>query len=129
MKNLQLIDVFSTPLDKRLTRLSVYSEGFWTFGSPRATESFRISDLTFLRSKKKFGILRNDQNDPARPAIIGNPGDYIVSDQQGNLRKITKKEFEILYPKKTFSQDNNLVNSRSLSNPDFLTKVVDKYKK
>ena len=128
MKDLQLTDVYTTRADKRMGRVSVYSNGFWTFGFPRFSSEETKDGVVYRRAMFRFGILSNDQNDPSRPKFLGKPGDYVVTGQTGEFSLVTSAEYDLLFPKKTKDTDPAYIQSSALKNPDFLTGVVEKYK-
>lgn len=128
MKDLQLTDVFSSRADKRKGRVSVYRNGFWSFGFPRLSSEGVVDGILYRRSMEKFGILSNDQNDPSRPLDIGKPGDYIAEGQGRQFSLVTAETYDILYPKKVSDTDEAYLGSSNLKDGDFLTGVVEKYK-
>lgn len=129
MKDLQLTDVFNTQQNKTLGRLSVYQNGFWSFGAPRYSESLFIDGVIYRRAMVKFGILTISQTNPANATIFGGPGDYISEGQGGVFQKLTTAEFRAIYPMKVKDTDPAYTKSTALKDPNFLTGVVEKYKK
>ena len=129
MKDLQLTDVFSPNADTSLKRLSVYQNGFWSFGAPRFSEQVVRDGIVYRRAMVKFGILSISQTNPANASIFGEPGDYISEGQGGVFQKLTAAEFAAIYPAKLKDTDPAYIKSTALKDPNFLTGVVENYKK
>jgi hypothetical protein len=116
---------YSNSSDSPLTQVSVYDSGRWSFA---ALDSPTYSNLTqdFYLISYKFGILRENQSDPATPAQIAEAGAYIAKDKMGSLTIIAADQVEKIFPRIITDVPVTPSTSASLTDPKFITNIVRK---
>lgn len=122
MTDIQLKTIFPRK-PSRLTSLAFYQNGRWQFGSLGNTAFVSDSDQKIYRIGVKFSLVSENENDPSRGLIIGQPGDYVGVDRLGTFSLITKEQYNYRFPKKskpTYTAET----SETLRDPNYITEIV-----
>jgi hypothetical protein len=125
MKDLTRQDLYRKR-NPRLTRLSVFRQGRWSFALP--TDVAKIErEATYYKIKLPFGVVFSTQRDPSKVFLRGNPGDYLVVGANGDLSILPKKQYGVFFePKASKSRViPKPINSNKLNDPNFLTNIIN----
>jgi hypothetical protein len=121
MKDLEEKDILNRTRQK-LTRFSIYLEGRWRFG--RLLSPTVIADnQSIFRMSVPFALVAANENNPRNASLLGRPGDYIASDNLGELSIITEAQYNLRFPKRR-KQPYRPETSEKLKGGDFITKTV-----
>ena len=122
MKDLELRDIIPRQASP-LVKLALYVNGRWQFGSVTDSGGLSSDDQTIYRVSVKFSLVGQNQNDPSRGTLFGEPGDYFGIDRLGHLSLLTQEQYEYRFPrekKPSYSADS----SESLKNKNYITEIV-----
>jgi|TARA_R100000455_G_C6256564_1_gene112345 hypothetical protein len=122
MKDLELRDLIPQK-PSPLVSLALYIGGRWQFGSVVESDAIPDDGQNIYKVSVKFSLVAQNQNDPSRGTLFGEPGDYFGIDRLGQLSLITQEQFEYRFPKKRkpgYSADN----SEKLRNKNYITEIV-----
>lgn len=124
MKDLDARDI----LDRRgtnPTKLSVRVNGRYQFAE-LAGPLFEKDGLTYYRIPYDFGVVNSRTQDPTIMLQRGKSGDYIAMDSFGELNIITKKTYDMMFPKSNSRPKVLPRDSKKLNDPNFITNIVRK---
>ena len=116
--------------NRTVNRISVQRQGQWVFATiPGENFSKRTKSQRFYLMTERFGLCTANQDNPQKTLVRGNAGDYIATAPNGNLIIVSKKDYNLRFPKDkpdtsvprltstTYSQDKR--------KQDVLKKTVD----
>jgi len=109
----------------RPTKLSVNKNGAYRFAE-LANPLFEKDGLTYYRISSKFGIVNERTNDPNILLQRGKSGDYVAVDSTGILTIITKKVYDMQFPKSNKRPVVLPSDSKKLKDPNYITNIVRK---
>ena len=124
MKDLDARDI----LDRRgtnPTKLSIRINGRYQFGE-LTNPIFEKDGLTYYRMPSDFGIVNSRTQDPNIMLERGKSGDYVAVDALGELNIITKKVYDMQFPKSNSRPKVLPSDSKKLKDPNFITNIVRK---
>jgi len=116
---------YSNSLDSPLTQVSIYDKGRWFFAT-LATPTYSNLTQNYYLISFKFGILRENQSNPATPAQLSEAGAYVAKDKMGMLSIVAADQIEKIFPRIITDVPVTPLTSTSLTNPNFLTSIVRK---
>mgnify|MGYP003632638951 CR=1 FL=1 len=116
---------YSNSLDSPLTQVSVYDAGRWFFATLASPTYSNLTQDFYLMSYK-FGILRENQIDPAAPAQMDEAGGYVAKDKMGMLSIVAADQIEKIFPRIITDVPITPLTSTSLTDPNFITNIVRK---
>ena len=103
-------------------RFSVFLNGSWFFANVLSRSLVQDTGLEkYYKINSKFGVVSNDEPDPKNTMFRGAAGDYLRVDYNNLLAVVSKKQFDILFPKKTQkpAQKPGAESSKRLQDQDF----------
>ena len=109
----------------RPTRLSVRRGGGYQFAE-LTNPLFEKDGLTYYRIPYEFGIVNERTTDPSIMLQRGKSGDYVASDSSGLLTLITKKVYDMQFPKSNKRPVVLPTDSKKLKDPNYITNIVRK---
>lgn len=79
--------------------------GVWRFATiDKDSFARETANQKFYVINEPFGLCNFDQDDPSKILFRGRPGDYVASDQEGNLTLVTLEDFRLRFPPKDETQ-------------------------
>lgn len=109
----------------RPTRLSVRRNGAYQFAE-LTNPLFEKDGLTYYRISHAFGIVNERTVDPNIMLQRGKSGDYVAVDSTGLLTIITKKVYDMQFPKSNKRPVVLPTDSKKLKDPNYITNIVRK---
>lgn len=124
MKDIDARDILDRTGTKA-TKLSVRVNGRYQFAE-LAGPLFEKDGLTYYRIPYAFGVVNSRTQDPTIMLQRGESGDYIAMDSFGELNIITKKTYDMMFPKSNTKPTVLPSSSKKLNDPNFITNIVRK---
>lgn len=124
MKDLEQRDILNRQV-LPYTKLTVYHNGKWNFQPlDLFTRTTDPDGVTYYRITSPFGLVRQDGINPKTPTFTGKAGDYVAMNISGGLAVVTKEQYDLFFPKKKLTKEEQPVNSKALRDPNYITNIL-----
>ena len=124
MKDLDARDILNRT-GTQATKLSIRLNGGYQFAE-LTTPLFEKDGLTYYRIPYDFGLVNSRTQDPNIMLQRGESGDYVTVDAFGELTLITKKVYDMMFPKSNPRPKLLPRDSKKLKDPNYITNIVRK---